>query len=425
MAYLTEQVKTFGGLNCHVVSTDKFKTTTIILRFKTPLDERRVTARALLSHVLKNATAESPVPQQLERRLDDLYGATLSSGLAKKGNAHILSLAITVANERFISDRTPLLEQALNLLAEVAFRPLTRNGAFDKAVVSKQQRSLKQYIRSVYDDKIRYANQRLIDEMCSQEIFRLHTYGYAEEVDGISPEALYETWRTMLAQDKIDLYLVGQVEPETAFEQVKNVFHFAERPAQAIKEERTLPAPEKVRIVEERQAVAQGKLNMGFRTDIVLGDRLYDAFQVFNGLFGVFPHSKLFMNVREKASLAYYASSSYEGLKGLLIVNSGIESVNYDKAVSIIKDQLKDIQGGRFSKGEMDQTKALLRNILLESLDSPFSIVNLLYQRVLGSTFTSVEDRLKNIDAVTRDEIIEAAKRTALDTIFFLKSEAA
>ncbi|RYL95472.1 insulinase family protein [Sporolactobacillus sp. THM7-4] len=425
MVYLVEKAKTFGGLDVHAVPINKFKTTTIAIRFKAPLTRENVTKRALLSYALKSATAKSPSTQQLEKRLDDLYGASLSSGLAKKGNEHVLSLLMTVANERFLSDSAPLLKKVLELLAEVVFQPFAKDGAFDAATVEKEKRSLKQRISSIYDDKMSYANQRLIDEMCKQEVYHLHTYGYAEEVDQISPELLYDTYQDMIHRDKVDLYVVGQVDPETVFTEVKAVFPFSGRRAMTEERRQTVSNPESVHVVEEHQAVKQGKLNMGFRTSIVRGDPLYDAYQVFNGLFGVFPHSKLFMNVREKASLAYYASSSYESYKGLMVVMSGIETDNYEKTVNIIKEQLKEMQSGNFSDAELNQTKALIKNAILEGLDSPYSIIDILYQEVLTGVKESVEDKLKRIDKVTRDEIIKAAKQTVLDTIYFLRNEAA
>lgn len=424
MNELNEQVRRIGGLDCHIVPTDKFKTNTILLLFKSDLDKQTVTKRAILSYVLKNASRKYPTQQLLQARLDDLYGAALSSGLSKRGDQHVVSFSLTVAGERFLSDRTPLLHEALQLLSELIFHPLAGGRTFDEAAVEREKRALRQRIESVFDDKMRYASQRLIDEMCKDEVYHLHTYGYEGEVEGITAGALYQYYLDFLKNDKVDLYVVGQVDAEAVFRQVRDDFAFEERPSGGRPRAAAGIVPAEVRVVEERQPVQQGKLNLGFRTSVVMGDRLYDASQVFNGLFGGFPHSKLFMNVREKASLAYYASSSYESYKGFVIVMSGIEFSNYDQAVRIIKDQLKAMQDGDFTDREVDLTKSLLKNAILETLDNPHAIINILYQRVLSGESRTIEDWLKHVDSVTKEEIIEVAGKTRLDTIFFLQGEA-
>ncbi|TCP30270.1 putative Zn-dependent peptidase [Scopulibacillus darangshiensis] len=424
MSYINEQIHTLGGLNVHMIPTDKFKTLTLFLQFRSPLEKEDITKRALLSYVLKSSTAVSQSSQALQHRLDDLYGATLSTALSKKGDNHLLSLFVTVANERFISGAESLLDDAISLLTEVVFQPNAEAGHFDEKTVKKEKRALKQRLESIVDDKMRFANQRLIDEMCPNESYRLHTYGYQDELEKITAEELFRYYQKMLAEDQLDLYIVGDFETNQVLERVKASLLFKERQAPAAADRRFSPiVPERVNTVKEQQDVEQGKLNLGFRTNIIFGDALYHASQVFNGLFGGFPHSKLFMNVREKASLAYYAASRYESYKGLLIVMSGIEFENYDQAVDIIKEQLAAVQKGDFSEHEIDQTKALLKNAILESLDSPFSLIDLLYQDVLSGETHPVETWLRQIDGVTRDDIVRVAEQTSLDTIYFLQGE--
>ncbi|MCY8015100.1 insulinase family protein, partial [Bacillus haynesii] len=145
------------------------------------------------------------------------------------------------------------------------------------------------------------------------------------------------------------------------------------------------------------------------------------ALQLFNGLFGGFSHSKLFINVREKASLAYYAASRIESFKGLLMVMSGIEVGNYQKAVDIIKEQFQEMKKGSFTEEAIDQTKAVIKNQILETLDTPYGIVEFIYQQAAAQTEFSLEDWLGRIDNVTKDDIIEVGKKIDLDTTYFLK----
>ncbi|MGX1264578.1 putative Zn-dependent peptidase [Rossellomorea marisflavi] len=161
-------------------------------------------------------------------------------------------------------------------------------------------------------------------------------------------------------------------------------------------------------------------MNIGYRTHTQYGDEDYFALQVFNGIFGGFSHSKLFINVREKASLAYYAASRLESHKGLLMVMSGIESKNYDQAVGIIDEQLQAMKAGEFTSDELEQTKAVMRNQMLETIDTPRGLVEVLYQNAFAGMDIGLNDWLSKIDAATKDEVVKAANKVELDTIYFL-----
>jgi predicted Zn-dependent peptidase len=423
LEYVNEKVHQMHGITVHTVKTDKFKTLTLVLQMRAPLNPDTVTKRALLAYVLKSATAKSPSTQALQQRLDDLYGATLSSQIQKRGNDHILSLFVHTANERFLTETSSLSKECIELLSETLFQPNAKDGAFEEKTVNKEKRALKQRIESIIDDKMRYANERLVDEMCKEELYGLHTYGYAKEIEQISPKELYDYFQRVLSEDEIDLYVVGDIDHDQMAELIGQTFEFNQRKKVT---HSFIFDPVKARetnIVKESLDVEQGKLNLGYRTNIVAGDPLYYAAQVFNGLFGGFPHSKLFMNVREKASLAYYAASRYDSFKGILIVMSGIEIENYDKAVDIISEQLTHLQNGDFTDSELEQTKALLKNAILESLDNPFSIIDQLYKKVLIKDSDNLKEWFSAIDQVTPEEVKRVANMTELDTIYFLQNE--
>lgn len=409
----------------HTIRTEKYKTNTIVLKFKAPLSEQDVTKRALLSYVLQKGTEQYPSAKQLRRRLNDLYGATLSAQLSKKGDHHIVSFTMEVANETFLSDAPPLLEEALRLLAEVIFRPKVVHGVFDGDIVKKEKRKLKQRIQSVRDDKMRYANMRLIEEMCKRESYRLLPYGKMEEVDAITPEALTTYYRHMLSRDDIDLFVIGDINEDRVKNVVQNTFPFPEHHPVAEDGKKTTSRGHDGKVVIDEDEVSQGKLNLGYRTDITYGDARYFAFVVFNGIFGGFPHSKLFVNVREKESLAYYAASRIEGHKGLLLVFSGIESAHFKKTVGIVKEQMEHMRNGAFTEEECQQTKIMLKNQLLETIDSAKGTVEFHYNGMIAGCERSVDDWFQGIDAVTKEDIVAAAGHLTLDTTYFLKGKEA
>ncbi|HEX7065353.1 MAG TPA: pitrilysin family protein [Bacillales bacterium] len=423
MSIQTPAAKELGPVTLHTVDTMKYKTNTMVLKFKAPLSEQSVTKRALLAYVLQRATEFSPTAKDLRRRLNDLYGASLSAQLSKKGDHHFISFKMEVANEKYLSDSTPLLEKALRLLAEVVLRPKLTEGQFDEDIVAKEKRTLKQRIQSMRDDKMRYANTRLIEEMCKSEPYRLHAYGQENKIDGISAGDLVTYYREMISSDKIDLFIVGDIDEQKVEAIAREAFDFPEQNQNVAQETVSAPQFKEEQVIIEEEDIEQGKLNLGYRTYTTYADNDYYPLLVFNGILGGFPHSKLFINVREKASLAYYASSRIETHKGLLLVFSGIQSSNYEKAVTIIKEQTEKMRLGDFSEEEFQQTKAMLKNQILETIDNPRGIIEFFYNGISSGCERSVDEWIAGVDGVSRDDVTQMAEKVKLDTTYFLKGK--
>lgn len=418
MGVISESIKDMKGYKLHIVKTDKFKTNTIVWKMKAPLSKDTVTHRALLPHVLQSSTAGYPTTAKLRSYLDELYGANMFVDVSKKGEYQVISMSIEIANEKFLSDSTPLLAKALELLSELLQNPLMENEAFDSSTVEKEKRTLKQRIQSVYDDKMRYSSFRLVQEMCASEPYALPVNGELEEVDTITAKSLFEYYQRAFSEDELDLYIIGDVVEEEVKSAASNLFQFAERTPLEANSVNRLAGEEK--IVTEKQDVKQGKLNIGYRTNVKYGDPDYNALQVFNGIFGGFSHSKLFLNVREKNSLAYYVASRLESHKGLMMVMSGIEFENFDLAVTIIKEQMAAMKSGDFTDEELEQTKAVIQNQLLETLDTARGMVELLYHNVVSKIKVPFDDWIQGMQETTKDEIVAVANKVNLDTIYFL-----
>ncbi|MBS4207558.1 pitrilysin family protein [Bacillus sp. FJAT-50079] len=421
MQLVNEQVVKKQGYTLHVIKTDKYKTNTLVLKMKSPLKEDTVTYRALLPHVLQSSTKNYQTTTALRSYLDDLYGTAFYTDLGKKGEYHIITFTIEIANEKFLQEQTPLLQKGIDFLREVLLHPNSENGLFDEETVEKEKRNLKQRIESLYDDKMRYASTRLVEEMCAGERYAIPVNGELDQVDSITAATLYDYYERALREDELDLYIIGDVEMEKV-EQYCQPFQFdkTEAPAMA---KTPLKQIDKVNEVKEVQQVKQGKLNIGYRTNITYGDADYFALQMFNGIYGGFPHSKLFINVREKQSLAYYAASRVESHKGLLMVMSGIENQKYEKAVAIIKEQMDLMKSGDFTDEEIEQTKAVIQNQFLETVDSARGLIEVFYHNVVAGTNVQVSDWLDRVAQTTREEIINVGKKIQLDTIYFLAGE--
>lgn len=422
MNLVKEQSVQLNGFTLHGIETLKYKTNTIALRLKAPLADDTVTTRALLPYVLQSGTEKYPSTLKLRTKLDELYGASLNVDVSKKGEYQVITIRMDIANEKYLTDQMPLLKNGLELLAEILLSPAKENGVFSKQNVEKEKRSLKQRIQAVYDDKMRFANMRLIQEMCKEEPYRLNAHGNIDDLEKINERLLFEYYQRALVNDEIDLYIVGDINFELVKEMAEQAFILpASRKMNFVKSNVAHKKVADVKEVVEEQDIKQGKLHIGCRTNVTYQDDDYFALQMYNGIFGGFSHSKLFINVREKESLAYYAASRFESHKGLLMIMSGIESANYEKCVTIIKDQMEQMRNGNFTEDEIIQTKAVLKNQILETIDTPFGLIEVLYHNIVSGYKRPFEDWLTKIEAITKDDITAVATKVELDTIYFLK----
>ena len=428
MALLEKRTEIYPHYRVHVVPINKFKTISLIVHMRQSIKDENLAKRALMPYVLQSATENLPSAKEIRQHLEQLYGMTLSVDLMKKGDYHVIAFRAEIGHEKFLLTEENILEKAVELLADVILRPKGRiEKAFDPEVVRKEKRSLKQKIQAIYDDKIRYANMRLIEEMFENDPYGQIVYGNLEEIDAIDEHSLFTYYEQALVRDSIDLYVVGDVSHHDIQPLIKKHFTFPperKEHVHAASQSNLLLHRDAKEVIDE-QEVNQGKLNIGYRTNTRFQDEDYSALQVFNGIFGGVSHSKLFINVREKESLAYYASSQIESHKGLLIVMSGIDPANYQLTLAIIREQMEKMKRGDFTDDELLQTKTMLVNQWLESVDDPRGIVNFLYNEIIANRTASLDDMIQGIERVTREDVVNVAKKIELDTIYFLKGKEA
>ncbi|HEX6593577.1 MAG TPA: pitrilysin family protein [Bacillota bacterium] len=427
MELVMEDVISVNGYHLHLIQTKKFKTLSIVAKFKAPLQRETITKRALLPYLLQQGPKNYPNQLAFQTKLDDLYGAVFSIDGSKKGNNHIISFRLDVANQKYISNESSILAEAVKLFRDVIFNPNVRDHQFDETIFNREIETLRKKITSIYDDKLRYANMRLIDEMCEGESYQIHVHGYEGDLETMTAEDVYEYYQSMLHNDQLDIYVVGDFDKAP----IKNLFTSMIKRKEnhvTFKEDNQVSEQEKIRSkrpkeVIEKQAVQQAKLHIGYRTDCTFKDDDYSALQVMNGILGGFPSSKLFINVREKNSLAYYAASRIESHKGLVLIFSGIDPADYKRAKEIISLQVQAIKNGEFTDVELTETKQLLLNQFLETMDHPQGIIELLYQQVIAQKQLTPKELLEHINDVTTDDVIRVSQKLTEDTTYLLMNE--
>lgn len=412
------------GVHLHVLPTKKYKTIRMMLKFRAPLNKKTITKRAMLANLLETNSKKYPTQTALRSVLSNMYGASFGTGVSKKGNTHILSFSLNLVNEKYLSKGDNILQEGIDFLKEVIFQPNAENGQFHEKTFKREKDNLVDYYSSLFDDKQTYASLALQELFFEDVNQQTPSVGTKEDLKEISPTSLYDYYQDILSQDKIDIYVLGDVnakEIQSAFEQ----FNFSPREVITTSSFYNEPAASEVENKTEQQEIIQAKFNLGYTTNIFYHDPTYYAAQVFNGLFGGFPHSKLFMNVREKESLAYYASSSMDTFRGMMTVQTGIDVQKVDQVKEIIALQLKEMQAGNFTDESISQTKEMLKNQLFQSEDNAGAVIERIYALQLAKgNVLSIDEWVARIEKVTKEDIIEVANQVKLKATFFLTAEA-
>lgn len=408
------------GVNLHVLPTKQYKTIRIFIRFTARLQQEVITKRSLLSSMLETNSLNYPDQTKLSAKLAELYGASFGLSVRKKGNLHWLNAGISFVNGEYVNDPN-LFSQAVDFLKEVLFYPNIKNQQFDQLTFDLEKNNLRLYLESLKEDKqtfASYALQELYFENSPEQ--KIPSLGVVEEIDKITARSLAAYYQEMMANDQIDIFVVGDVDPDKAAEAVGQLPF---EPRETAHPDLFYTQPQ-VNIVKERQVrepIVQAKLNLAYQTNVYYDEPERFALMVFNGLFGGFPHSKLFMNVREKESLAYYASSSVDTFRGFMSVQTGIDEKNRNQVLRLIHEQLESLRNGEITDLELAQTKAMLRNQYLLSLDSPQAAIEASFlDSWLPETKLSDEEWLKRMESVTIKEIQQVAEQIELQAIFFL-----
>ena len=412
-----------NGMNVHILQTEKFKTTTIVTMIEQELSEETVTKTALLAMVMKRATARFKETKRLREYLDFLYGAIFDVDVTKKGERQILQIYMEVPNEKYLAQASTLLEEAIQFVGDMLTRPCVENGAFLPKYVTQEKETLRKRIESLIDDKMKYANQRVTEEMCKDESFALLVQGRAEDLPAITGEDLYRHFHEITTSNPINLFVVGDVDEQQVKKAIETHIPLQRTAVKELKVTSPIKNVEQERTAVDRLDVSQAKLNIGCRTNIAYKDDDYPALLMYNGILGGFPHSKLFVNVREKASLAYYAVSRLESHKGIMMIMSGIEAKKYEQAVEIIKAQMDLMRQGKITEEELSQTRATLTNQFRELSDSARMMIEYTYNGVVSGRKRPLNELLQAFETVTIDDIKRVADKVKIDMIYLLRDK--
>ena len=400
--------------------TDRFKTGILSANLVVPL-AGNVAEKSLLPPLLCASCQEYPDLLSLNRKLAELYGAELTPSASKHGENLVLRITMTMIGDRFALDGESISVECAKLLCKALFEPNVANGAFRPDEVEREKRIRLDRIEALKSSKRAYAQKKMLELMCADEAYSLSILGEEEDIRALTPEQLYAAWQDLLKTAFVQLQVVGDLEVEPITALFREYFDKVEDRNVVRGKTVVIPSAETVKRGVEEQDIAQSKLVMGFRCGMHEPFENYAAMRTFADLFGGGTYSRLFLNVREKQSLCYYCAARLTAAKGILTVQSGVETENAEKAETEILRQLDEMKAGGVTAEDLAKSQRSMEDFFLSVFDTPEELDGWLFSQVADDDFQTPEDLVAEMKNVTVEQVVEMANNISLDTVFLLK----
>ncbi len=420
MEYKVKEIK--DGIKLHLINNDKFKTNLISVFLTTELNRENVTKNALIPAVLRRGSETMPTQEDISREMEEMYGASFNCGIDKRGDNQVLKFYMETVNDNFLPDNSEnMLEKSINKILEIIFRPLIRDNSFYEEYVEQEKENLKQIIQGKIDNKANYAIERCIEEMYQDKPFALYKFGYIEDLENINGKNLYAYYKKLINNSKIDIFVSGIV-GEDIIEKIETnseVIALAQREPIYAKPSLKVEVNNDGKVVKDSMSITQGKLVLGLNVNVDNFDQQFDV-MIYNSILGGTASSKLFQNVREKASLAYTAGSNFMKVKNIILVRCGIEIKNYDKALKIVKEQLEQMKDDEFTDQDVEIAKKSLIDSIQTIDDEQDTEILYFFGQEFSEELLDIQQYIERIKRITKVEVLNVAKKINIDTIYFL-----
>ena len=410
------------GVHLHFIQSEKFKTNKIKVRFSAPMSEKTIAGRVLTASMLETSNALYPTSQAFREKLANLYGANYSTSLSRRGLVHYLDINLSFVRDQFLSRKNMLADEMLDFLKASLFFPLSNGKAFDTKTFEIEKRNVLTDLEAEIENHFYHAHRELNNLFYDLPEMRIPRVGTIELVEKETAETSFAAFQQMLNQDQIDFFFIGDFNEIAVREKIQE-FQFSER-EQSLQLSYQQNYSNITREKLEQRDVHQSIVELAYHFSSQYGDSGHLPLIVLNGLLGGFAHSKLFVNVREKESLAYTISSNFDIFSGLMRIYAGIDRANRTKTVALINRQILDLKRGHFTDEELEQTKNMLKNSILLAQDRQNTLIERAYMSsVLGKKFLSLEAWLKALENVSKTDLIEAAQQLKLQAIYFMEGK--
>ena len=417
---LPNRYKIGNGIHFNSIKTDKFKSGRISITMLLPLDKSKMTARVLLSQVITRSCEKYPDFISFNRRLNELYGASLSSFTRKIGESLGITISIAGLDDRFLMNGDKISEGLTSLLCDILFAPKLEGEAFSKEDTEQERRELIDAINAEINDKRAYAINKCMAAMCKDELYGVSRYGTLVEAQTVTAHDIYNEWINALKTAQIEIISIGMFDDNAVMGVFEKLFSSVERDVCTLSTQ-IIRKADKVKEIIENDEVIQAKLIMGFRSGIAVPDEETAAMRLAIALLGGVQSSKLFINVREKQSLCYYCSASYMRNKGIVLIDSGVEDENVENAKTEILRQIELMKNGDITDEELTFAKLALNNSFRSTADTVGGTELWFISQITDGKMQTVDQACDEINSITKEQVIKAISYMTLDTVFALR----
>lgn len=415
-------MKLAQGVNLHFIQSTKFKTNKIKIRFSAPMSADTIAERVIVSSLLETANAVYPTSQLFREHLASLYGSNYSTSVSRRGLIHYVDVNVSFVRDSFLSRKNALTTKIIEFIKASLLSPLAHDGAFDSSIFDIEKKNLIHELESEVENHFYHAHLELNQLFYISREMQIPRVSTVELMRQVTSETSFSVFQKMLKEDQIDIFFIGDFN-ELAMQEQFELFKFSDR-KQILSLNYQQNFSKILREGIEQKEAHQSILEMGYHFPIQYGEDSHIPLLVLNSLLGGYAHSKLFVEVREKASLAYTVSSSMDIFSGMLRVYAGIDRQNRNKAMTLINRQVTDLKRGNFSEEELQQTKKMLRNSALLSQDRQNSLLEMAYlSSILGEKFLAIDEWLIALENVQKEDVVSAANNLKLQAMYFMEGK--
>ncbi|HFR3550538.1 TPA: M16 family metallopeptidase [Streptococcus suis] len=408
------------GVELHFIESDKFTTNRIRVRFAAEMSEQTVAGRVLVANLLEMGNQDYPSAQRLRMRLAELYGAHFSTSVSKRGRVHFVDLTISYINPHYLPEQEDITGEIIDFLEACLFKPLKNGSAFKEDVFAVEKNNLLSFLETEVEDNFYHADVEMSKLYYEDEAVQIPRVGRIDLVEQATAETVFKTYSNMLRLDKIDIFVLGQVDQALVQEKFSSFSFKYRNPKLELEYQQSYSKVTRERV--ERKEARQSILELAYHLQVVYNDVNYPALLVFNGLLGAFSHSKLFMNVREKESLAYTIGSQISIFSGMLKIYAGINRQDKLKAIKLIRQQVMALKQGKFTEDDLNLTKNMLVHSATLAQDRQNNLLEQVYNQVtMGQRNVTLEEWIEAVNKVSREDILRVGQLVRLQAVYFME----
>lgn len=408
------------GVELHFIESDKFTTNRIRVRFAAEMSEQTVAGRVLVANLLEMGNQDYPSAQRLRMRLAELYGAHFSTSVSKRGRVHFVDLTISYINPHYLPEQEDITGEIIDFLEACLFKPLKNGSAFKEDVFAVEKNNLLSFLETEVEDNFYHADVEMSKLYYEDEAVQIPRVGRIDLVEQVTAETAFKTYSNMLRLDKIDIFVLGQVDQALVQEKFSSFSFKYRNPKLELEYQQTYSKVTRERV--ERKEARQSILELAYHLQVVYNDVNYPALLVFNGLLGAFSHSKLFMNVREKESLAYTIGSQISIFSGMLKIYAGINRQDKLKAIKLIRQQVMALKQGKFTEDDLNLTKNMLVHSATLAQDRQNNLLEQVYNQVtMGQRNVTWGEWIEAVNKVSREDILRVGQLVRLQAVYFME----